>query len=146
MVCILLILIKKIMLKILLNIKKCINLILFVLYRVSIRFKLRKNKNFFDLFNYFYGGNNICIINIKWGKYSGIGGYVEIIDIFVGNFINIFFWVKIGIRDYIYINFLICDFVYKDNDYIMLLGISFFEDYWVKIGNDVWVGINVIIL
>ena len=146
MACIPLILIKKTMSKILLNIKKCINLILLVLYRPSIRFKLRKNKNSFDSSNYFYGGNNICIINTKWGKHSGIGGYAEIIDTLVGNFTNISSWAKIGIGDHIHTNFLICDFVYKDNDHIMPPGISSFEDYWVKIGNDVWVGANVTIL
>lgn len=132
--------------KILLKIKKCIGITFLFFYKTYVNLRLRKNKNFFNSSNYFYGGNNVCILNTKWGKHSGIGGYAEIVDTCVGNFTNISSWAKIGIRDHIHTNFLISDFVYKDNDHIMPPGIKSFEDYWVKIGSDVWIATNVTIL
>lgn len=134
------------MLRGLVGIKEFMSMILHSLYRAYVRSKLRRNNNVFNKSNYFFGGRYICIANTKWGKHSGIGGYGEIVGTLVGNFTNISCWAKVGIRDHIHTNFLISDFVYKNDEHVMSPGISSFEDYWVKIGSDVWIATNVTIL
>ena len=92
------------------------------------------------------GGGNICITHTSWGKYSGIGGRAEIYDVKVGSFTNIASDCKIGLRDHIFQNFTIHDFCYLKKEFYLKNGIEDLDGYWVKIGSDVWIGANCIIM
>lgn len=103
------------------------------------------NNNVFDETCSIINMHNVCIINTKWGAYSGCGDYSQIIDTTVGKYTNISSFVKIGIRDHIYKNFCISDTPYT-KEHIINKGPLELDGYWVKIGNDVWIGTNVVIV
>lgn len=117
-----------------------------ILFDYRRKLYLKKNHNIFDRTNYLYAKNIIQIDNTKWGRHSGVGEFAEIHNTSIGAFTNIASNVKIGVRDHIYQNFLISDFVYEDKDLeFYKKGLDELDGYWVKIGSDVWIGANVII-
>ena len=87
------------------------------------------------------------IINTCWGFGSGVGRNAKIEDCWIGKYTSIAANVKIGLRDHVYENFMTDDLVYTQKEQIVKPGLKEFErNYWVKIGNDVWIGDSAIIM
>lgn len=102
----------------------------------------RKRLNYFDSTNKFEGGNHFY--NTKWGKYSACTSNCRIIDTEIGNFTSIGWNTSISPRDHIYSNFTSNKFIYLNRENYVLRGI--YGDYLTKIGHDVWIGCNSVIL
>lgn len=82
-----------------------------------------------------------------FGYYSGCNKNCNIMDTFIGRYVNIGPGVIIGQRNHIYTNFTTHDFVYRNNEHIRQYSIfgSGGGRYGVKLGHDVWVGAGAII-
>ena len=91
-------------------------------------------------------GSGSKITKVKFGKYSGCNNNCVIINSDIGNYTNIAWNVSIGPRNHIYTNFTIHDFIYKNNEHLPIANNGCFNDYFNKIGHDVWIGCNVTIL
>lgn len=104
----------------------------------------KKNGNNFDK-TVILGEKSYLIKNI-WGKHSGCNSNCKIVNTIIGNYVNIAWDVCIGPRSHIYTNFTTHDFIYTRNEFLPVANIGCFEGYFNKIGNDVWIGCNAIIL
>jgi acetyltransferase-like isoleucine patch superfamily enzyme len=107
---------------------------------------LRKN-NIFDIFeerNVFHYKSNL--FKTKWGRASSCNANCDISYTEIGNYTEIAMGVIIGPRNHIHTNFTFQDFVYENKENIYKLGDGPFDGYFNKIGHDVWIGRNAIIL
>ncbi len=102
----------------------------------------KKNGSIFD--NTVIIGKGSSVLRSKIGKYSGCNINTMINDTEIGNFVNIAWDVCIGPRSHIYTNFTTHDFIYTKGEHIYSGGID--GKYINKIGHDVWIGCNVIVL
>lgn len=91
-------------------------------------------------------GKNSKIYKSKFGSYSACNSGCIIVNCDIGNYTNIAWNVTIGPRSHIYTNFTVNDFVYNFQEVVEISNIGMFEGYFNKIGSDVWIGCNVIIL
>lgn len=104
--------------------------------------RYKKQKNIFDSTNTFEGDNHLY--NTKWGKYSACTSNCRIIDTEVGNFVSIGWNTSISPRNHIYSNFTNHKFVYLNKENYVTKGI--YGDYLTKIGHDVWIGCNTVVM
>nr|WP_276561043.1 CatB-related O-acetyltransferase [Vibrio scophthalmi] len=104
----------------------------------------------YDNNNFFGNGVNIGrgskVVKTKFGKYSGCNLDCVITNADIGKYTNISWNVCIGPRSHIYTNFTTHDFIYKNNEFLPVANEGCFNGYFNKIGNDVWIGCNSIIL
>jgi len=110
------------------------------------RYRLQKF-NKFDKTNIFFGKSQIR--STEWGKYSTCNNNCNIVATKIGNYVSIASNVIIGPRNHIFTNFTTHDFPYTKNEHIYFGGSNgdgMFEGYFNKIGHDVWIGTNSIIL
>ena len=98
--------------------------------------------NIFDNSNKFEGENHFY--NTKWGKYSACTSNCRIIDTEIGSFTSIGWNTSISPRDHVFTNFTSHKFIYLKKENYVTRGI--YGDYITKVGHDVWIGCNSVIL
>lgn len=103
-----------------------------------------KNGNSFNQTNLF--GEKTALLRTKWGKDSSCNNTCYIVDTIVGNYVNIAWNVVIGPRNHFHRNFTSHDFIYTEGENIYNVDDLPYDGYFNKIGHDVWIGCNVIIL
>ena len=111
-----------------------------------LRKKLLKN-NKFNQTNHFPVGVNLSFT--EWGQYSGCNKNCDIANTTIGNFTSIGPNVIIGPRNHIVSNFTTHDFIYTNKEHAYKDGRGgdgMFDGFFNKIGNDVWIGANSIVL
>lgn len=89
---------------------------------------------------------HVSIRDSKVGYYSGINQNSVVAYTSIGNYTQLGSWVRTAPRDHIYENFMIGDWIYQNNEHCVNMEIEGFDEYWVKIGHDVWIGDRSIIL
>lgn len=100
--------------------------------------------NQFSDSNQFHYKSNL--FKTRWGRSSSCNSNCDIVYTDVGHYTEIASGVIIGPRNHVYDNFTFQDFVYENNEHIYKLGDGPFDGYFNKIGNNVWIGRNAIIL
>ncbi len=103
-----------------------------------------KLKNVFNETNSFGAGS--VLVKNNWGRHSSCNENCQIVNAVIGHYSQVAWSVCIGPRSHIHTNFTINDFVYENNSHITVANKGCFEGYLNKIGSDVWVGCNAIIL
>ncbi len=86
------------------------------------------------------------VSNSKFGKYSGLNYGCEVSDTIFGNYTIVAENVKIGPRSHIFTNFSNHDYIYQNQEFVFSDDNKVFGAFMNKIGNDVWIGCNAIVL
>lgn len=113
----------------------------------SLRNKFKKKYNILNQYperNIF--GKNVKLYNTKWGKGGGANTNCEIANTIIGNYCQIGENVIIGPRNHIFTNFTVSDFIYKPEEFPQGRDSGMYEGYYNKIGDNVWIGRNTIVL
>ena len=104
----------------------------------------KKHENIFG--DHVIVGRNSRLYKTVFGKHSACNSGCTIVNCTIGNYTNISWNVTIGPRGHIYTNFTVNDFVYLDNEFIEIANRGSFDGFFNKIGSDVWIGCNAILL
>ena len=91
-------------------------------------------------------GRGTYLLQSNIGYHSGVNARCSLAYTTIGRYTQLGQFVLVNPRDHIYHNFLISDDLYTGQEEVFDKGLTEFEGYQVKIGNDVWICDRAIIL